>query len=406
MHFPSPPSLFLQTDSRPLLDALNNIDQPESMREEEQQLSTQEEETPETVQGGAIIPITSQLLPSKSSEVAPTTPEVASKSSYQTLPQQDQALPGRVPSLPPQVLRVKPHRPADVRSSERPHSSFIPSELKDKREEGSEIQVMSHDKRTTPNKAGMTEASSVQPSTAFASVVAFRSSSVQKEVRGETESMRGIKRPAPGSFHFSITAAKNRDVERPRSGSFVEVLEQTEARQRADDKPLSSTREKAELRDLQPRGGPIAVGKLRQEGALNKSSVLQWDKRDSLKKVEFVMPSTTVTTDASTAEGVEAESRQEAVEEAMEAQEVEEDEGKTAFGVKLRSTSQSMRLRFDASSNHSSKPAACEEQCDKQKRQETSDTASSVCKKMSTNTSCTPSTAGDLRLTGESEKSY
>ncbi|XP_070832821.1 CRACD-like protein isoform X2 [Chaetodon trifascialis] len=394
-------------DSSPLLNTLNNIDHLEPMREEEQQLSTQEEVTQETEQGGPIIPITFQPFPPKSSEVAATTPKAASTSTNQTLPQQDQPVPGRVPSVPPQALRVKPHRPLDVMSSERPHSCFIPSELKDKREEGSEIQVMSHDKRTTPNKVGMTEVSSDQPSTNFDSVVAFRSSSVQQEIQDETESMRGIKRPAPGSgsFHFSITAAKNRDGERPRSGIFAEVLEQTEARQRAVDKPFSSTREKAEPRDSQPRGGPFAVGRLRQEGALHKSSVLPWDKRDSLKKVELVMPAKNVTIDTDAAKGEEVESSQEPVEDAVEAQEVEEDEGKTAFGIKLRSTSQSMRLRFDASSKHSSKPAVCEEPCDKQKKQETSDNASYVCQ-LPTSISCTTSTSGNLLLMAPSGLSH
>ncbi|XP_076603896.1 uncharacterized protein cracdla isoform X2 [Chaetodon auriga] len=393
------------TDSSSLLNALNNIDHPEPMREEEEQLSTQEEVTRETEQGGPIIPITFQPLPPKSSEMAPTTPKTASTSTDQNLPQQDQTVPGRVPSVPPQAIRVKPHRPLDVMSSERPHSCFIPSELKDKREEGSEIQVMSHDKRTTPNKAGMTAVSSDQPSTTFGSVVASRSSSVQQEVQGETESMRGIKRPAPGSgsFHFSITAAKNRDVERPRSGSFAEVLEQTEARQRAEDKPFSSTREKA---DSQPRGGSFTVGRLRQEGAVHKSLVLPWDKRDDLKKVELVTPAKIVTTDADAAKEQEAESSQEPVEDAVEAQEVEEDEGKTAFGIKLRSTSQSMRLRFDASSKHSLKPAVYEEPCDKQKRQETSDSASYVCQKLPTSISCTTSTSGNLLLIAPSGFSH
>ncbi len=369
------------------------------MREEEQGLSTKEEATSETEQGDAIIPVSSQSLPSKSPEVASITQEAASKSFSLTFSQQDQALPGRVPSVPSQVLRVKPHRPADVMSSERPRSSFIQSELKDKREEDFEKQVMSHDKRNTLNKPEMTEVSSDQVSTAFGSVAAFRSSSVHQQVQGEAESTRGIKRPSPGSgsFHFSIATAKSR--ERPRSGSFVGVLGQTEARHRAEDKPFSNTREKEELRDLQPRGGPFAVGRLRQEGALHKSSALPWDRKDSLKKVESVTPSKNVTTDTGGAEREEGENSQEVVEEAVEAQEAEEEDGKTAFGIKLRSTSQSLRFRFDASFNQNPKPPVCEDQCDKQKRQEISNNASYMNKNL---IPCAPSTSGDLRLTGES----
>ncbi|KAF1382734.1 hypothetical protein PFLUV_G00146840 [Perca fluviatilis] len=348
-------------DSKSHLHTLNNTNHPESVREEERRLSTQEEVTLETEQGGAVTPIMSQRLPSKSPEVAPITSEAASKSSGLTFSQQDQALLGRLPSIPSQVLRVKPHRPADVMLRERPHSSFIQSELKDNREDF-EIQLMSHDNRNTLNKA---EVSSDHHSTPFGSV--------HQQVQGETESTRGIKRPTPGSgsFHFTLTTAKNRDGERPRSGSFVGVLGHTEARHKTvwetKDKPFSSTREKEEL-----RGGPFTVGRLRQEEAQHKSSVPPWDRRDSLKKMESVMtPSKNVSTDTGAAE-VE-ESSQVVVEEAVEAQEVEEDEGKKAFGVKLRSTSLSMRFRSDSSSNRNSKPPVYEEQCDKEKRLEIRD---------------------------------
>ncbi|XP_035531812.1 uncharacterized protein cracdla [Morone saxatilis] len=382
------------TDSRSHLNTLNNIDHPESAREEE--LSIQE--VVETETGGAVIPVTSQCLPSKSPEVALITPEAASKSSSLTSSQQDQALPGRGPSIASHVLRVKPHRPADVMSSERPHSSFIPSELKDKGDLGFEIPVMSHDKRNTLNKAEMTDGSSNQLSAPFSSVVALRSSST---VQGETEITRRLKRPAPGSgsFHFSINNAKNSDGERPRSGSFVGVLEQHEARHRTEEKPFSSMREKAELRDVQPRGVPFAVGRLRQDGAPHKSSVQPRERRDNLKEVESVTPSKNASADTGTVERAEVEGSQEVVEEAEEAQEAAEEEGKTAFGVKLRSTSLSMRSRSDASSNYNSKPPVCEEQSDKQKRQEISDNSSYTSKKVTTNISCTPSTAGGLQLT-------
>ncbi|XP_031725491.1 acrosomal protein KIAA1210 [Anarrhichthys ocellatus] len=344
----------------------NNINRPESVREETQHLSTREEQTLETEQGGVAIPITSQRLPSKSPEVAPITSEAVHKSSSQAVSQQDQALLGRVPFAPSQVLRVKPHRPADVRPSEQPHSSFIQSELKDNRDRDFEIQAMSLDKINTLNKAGLTDASCDQLSTNL------RSSSVQQQVQSETESTRGIRRPTPGSgsFHLSITA-KNQDGERPRSGSFVGVLEHIEATHTTvwgtEDKPPSSTREKEEL-----RGGPFAVGRLRQEGGPHKSSV-PWDRKDSLKQVESVTPSQNVTTDTSAAKVEELESNQEVVEEAVEAQEVEDDDGKTAFGVKLRSTSLAMRFRSDSSSTHSSKLPVCEEQCDKLKSQEIGD---------------------------------
>ncbi|XP_059199554.1 capping protein-inhibiting regulator of actin dynamics [Centropristis striata] len=289
-------------DSKSHLQTLNNINPPESVREEEQQLNTQEEVILETEQSPEVAAITSEVPKSSGLEAS----------------QQDQNLPGRMPSASTQVLRVKPPRPADAMPSERPHSSYISSEVKDKREDF-EIQVLSHDKRNTVNKAEV-------------------SSEPVQRLQGETNMIRGIKRPTTGagSFHFSITTAKNRDAERPRSGSFVGVLGPTEVKQRtvggAEDKPFT-------------------VGRLRQEGALHKSPVLPWDRKDSLK--------------------TETESSQEVVEEAAEAQEVEEDEGKTAFGVKLRSTSLSVRLRSEASTN--SKPPVSEEQCDNLKKQDIRD---------------------------------
>lgn len=334
-----------------------------------------------------VSPVTRQVLPAKLPEVSPVPPEETSQPSSSTLSHQDQALPGRGPSIPPQILRVKSQRAADAARGERPHSSFIPSELKNRKEEAFETPVFPDDKKNTISKVGMIEVSSSQVSSTTAPAMAVKSSSIQQQVQGEVGNTRGIKRPTPGSgsFHFSITTARSRDAERPRSGSFVGVLEQTEARSTTGEKTFSSMKEKVQPKDLQPEQGPLSVG------ALHKVSVPPWDGRESNRKVEAATSSTTIET--ATAKVEEAESSQEAVEEAVEAREVEEDEVKTAFGIKLRSTSQSFRLRADASSRQTPKPAVCGEQYDKQKREEISG-------KQSTNTSCTPSISEDLRLTG------
>ncbi|XP_026152325.1 acrosomal protein KIAA1210 [Mastacembelus armatus] len=374
------------TDSRSHSCTINNVDHSESVKEEEHQLGAQNEVTVETDQGDVNIPVISQCLPSKYQDHQITS-EAAPKSFSPPSSQQDD---GRLPSVASQVLRVKPHKPMDVTSNERPHSSFIESDLKDKRDEDFAM----HDKRNILKKTGWTADSSDQLTRAVGTV--------HQQLQGETESTKGIKRPSPGSgsFHFSITAAKTRDRERPRSGSFVGALEQAEARQKAvgrtEDKPFSSMKEKEELKDLQPRGGPFAIGKLRQEAPPPKSTVISWDKRDSLKKTETVTTSKHTTTDTSAAAGEEVESTQEVVEEAVEAQEAQEEEGKTAFGIKLRSTSQSKRFRSDASPTHHSKLLACEEQCDKQKRQEISENLSFASKKLQTTPS---STSGDVQLT-------
>ncbi|KAK5890119.1 hypothetical protein CesoFtcFv8_013681 [Champsocephalus esox] len=322
-------------DSESHLHALNNISHPESVREESPQLITEAEVTLE--KGEDIIPITSQLLPSKSPEVAPS--EAASKSPSPTISPKE--LPGKLPFVPSQVLRVKPNRSADVKPSERPHSSFIQSERRDSRED-LDIQLLSHDKRNT--------------------IISDQHPTVQQQLQSESQITRGIKRPTPGSgsFHFSITTAKNRGGERPRSGSFVENTEAQQKKDvRAEDKLCSSMKEKEELKG--------AVGRLRQEAGVHKSPVLPWERGDSLKKVESVTPSNTnVTTVTGAVKVEEVEGSQEVVEEALEAREVEDDEGKMAFGVKLRSR----KIQSDASS---STPPVCEEQVDRPKRPEIRD---------------------------------
>ncbi|KAM7407182.1 hypothetical protein PAMA_003084 [Pampus argenteus] len=369
------------------LHVMNNIDHPESMKEEEEQrFSANKEVTLEKEHGLANAPIISQQLPSKSPELVSITSEAAPKSSSHLFSQQDHVLPGRSHTTSSPELRVKPRRHGDVMTSERPHSSFIPSELKEKREDPgeSEIQVMSQK-----------EVSSDQCSVSSGSVVASESSSVYQQVQDEPENMIGLKRPAPGSgsFRFSVNVVKSRDGERLRSSSFVGVLEQVGIWQKTgggtEDTPPPSKREKEECKGLWPREDPISVGRLRQEGASHNKSSVQLDRKDSLKKEESVAPSKYVTSDAGALKGDDAESSLEMVEEAVE--------GKTPFGVKLRSTSQSVRLRSDTLSNHHSEPLLCEEQCDKQKTQEINDNAKYVLKQ---------STSGGLSLTDPSSSGF
>ncbi|XP_060944413.1 serine-rich adhesin for platelets [Limanda limanda] len=383
------------TDLRLRSQALNNIDHPDYVEEEEQRLCAPDKLSLETEQIEADTATIAQHLPTKSPEVAPIALEEAPKTSSLTSSQMDHAPPMRKPSISSQVLRPKPQRAVDVASTERPHSSFIESELKTTGEGDSEIQVMFHDKRNILKKIGVTEETSGQISSTSSSALLSRGSSIQQQVKDETESIRGIKRPAPGSgsFHFSITAAKKRDRERPRSGSFVGVLIEAEARHKSkggtEENRVAGLREKEELKER-------VVGRLKQEGSLLKGSGITWDKMDSLKKTEPVA-SVSKNAAADTSAKEEVESSQEDVEEAVEAQEeVQEEEGKTAFGVKLRSTSQSMRVRADPTPNHFSKPPVSEDQCDKQNRQEMSDNVGYVSKKPLI--SCPPSTSGDISM--------
>ncbi|XP_029696574.1 cancer-related regulator of actin dynamics isoform X2 [Takifugu rubripes] len=335
----------LTGESESHLPTQNNAERPESVQEED--VVAQETVLFDTDQKEEDQPVASQCLSTK----FPDEPNSPSKSS--SLTQQDQALLGGLPSAPPPVLRVKLQRPADNTDTRRPHSSFIPSELKNIREGMSEIPPVLCDKSNT-------ESSSKGPSE-------------------PAPSTREIKRPSPGSgsCHFSITTARYRDVERPRSGSFVGVLEQ--ARCRIENRTCSSMKEKPEFKELRQKGGPFPGG------APDKSSALLWDRRDSQQKMELASSFPSVTTEtAVAAEEEEEEEEEEAVrsqkmlKEAMEVQETGKDEVKTAFGVKLRCTSQSMRLR---SSNYITNPAALSaEQRDDPKSHmtEKSDTSSLV----------------------------
>nr|XP_061827900.1 capping protein-inhibiting regulator of actin dynamics-like [Nerophis lumbriciformis] len=302
---------------------------------------------------------TSQQFLPNSSKMDPLQTEAAPTSS--TLP--DQALPGRLSPISSRVLQVKLQRHGVGTSSERPHPSL---ELKGTSED-SGFQVKTHDKTSTLGKTGWTDIKDV--STSCGSTVA-KSSPVCLQDQAEADGIRGIKRPGSGSFHLSNTYAKSRTEVRPRSGSFVGFIGQARHKTGAENVAPSS---QEELKDPQPRQRPITVGRLRQE---QKSSVLPWE-RDNLKTVE----SATVPKTVGPSETAEAK------EDVQE--EEEKEEGKTVFGFKLRSTSNSMRFWSDGSSRRHSKMS--EEKSGALNTQEGGD-AIDVCKKGS---------VGDFTVTGE-----
>lgn len=353
------PLVSSQCKSESHLPTQNNVERPESVQEED--VVAQEKVLFDMDKKEEDQPVASQCLSAK----FPDEPNPPSKSS--SLTQQDQAVLGGLPSVPTPVLRVKFQRPADNTDTRRPHSSFIPSELKNIGEGMSEIPPVLCDKSNT-------ESSSEGPS----------------ELAPST---RVIKRPLPGlrSSHFSITTTRNRDVERPRSGSFVGVLEQ--ARCRIETRTCSSMKEKPEFKELRQKGGPFPGG------APVKSSAIPWDRRDSQKKMELASSFPSVTAETAMAaeeeeEEEEAECIQKMLKEAMEVQETGKDEVKTAFGVKLRCTSQSMRLRC---SNYTTKAAALS-------AEQRDDPKSHATKKSDSLVSWKPSTAKDHQVSGE--KSY
>ncbi|KAF7665714.1 hypothetical protein LDENG_00134720 [Lucifuga dentata] len=428
----------------PCLHTLNNINHPVSEEEKEQKLTVQEEITHfdstqilETGQGEANVTITSQCLPLKSPESAPTTsePKAAPKSSSPTFPHQDHPPPpGRAPSVSAQVLEVKSNRP--VISSEQ-----TPSNLKEERESPCDLDLKITPETGSLNKSRMDYIKSKEVSVPFSqvhtklgTVISFRSSSLRQQVQGQTEAT-GIKRPAPGSGSFHFNTAKAQDGERPRSSSFLGVLEHTGGKVKTgggvEDISLPSSMDQREkkvwieegikLRDVKPRGTPTAVGGLKEHGGLHKSSVLPWDRSDSLKRGDSAT-SKSVTTNTGALEGMEVVESQEVKKEA-ETEEVQEEEGKTTFGIKLRSTTLSKKMRSETDAAYSdfkiknhradidiltpptvpynfpSKSVVAEEQSDKRKRQEIGTNASYISNELPTNISCIPITSGELRET-------
>ncbi|XP_037095550.1 capping protein inhibiting regulator of actin dynamics [Syngnathus acus] len=259
----------------------------------------------------------------------------------------DRALPGRCSPVSSQELQAKLQRRALVVSSERAHPYSADSGIERKTHKKSEIISFS------------------QLSNSCASALSRSAICLQDEA--DVDSVRGLKRPGSGSFHSSITSAKSRIEDRPRSGSFVGVVGQAGSRHKVGgpvEDMMSSLRQRDERKDLQPGGRPFAVGKLRQE---QKSSGHPCERQDSAKNVEG-------------AKAVDAVPSQE-VEGVVVATKVEikvegEEEAKTMFGFKLRSTSNSMRFWSDGSSGRQSRKSSSEEPSVGLKSQESRDSDS------------------------------
>lgn len=301
-------------DPTGVISTLNNS---ETLKEEDGEPDIQEESEKRVVDLKPV-EMTSVLTETKQPESTSKTPDTESS-------QQDIAILGKMPTVTTQILRPKSHRPADVMP--RPHSSFIPSEVKGKSESSGNFDIQFL--RDTQNKTWATEMKtkivSADPKSASPGLT-LQSTVVLDEI----ERTAAIKRPLPGSgsFHLSVSASKRKEEEeRPRSGSFTGVREHAwikTGKKQVDTSPNISPKV-----DLKPSGVPLHVG--REETLAIK---------DSLRKVDSVRQSKNKVTDTDVAET---------------AKENEEEEGKTTFGIKLRSTSQSVRLRAEAASNECSR---------------------------------------------------
>ncbi|XP_061647773.1 capping protein-inhibiting regulator of actin dynamics isoform X2 [Phyllopteryx taeniolatus] len=232
----------------------------------------------------------------------------------------DHALPGRLSPVSSQELQ----RRAVVTSSEGPRPYFEAKRTTDSSGDPG-IQVKSLDE---------------------SDIVSSRASAVSKyshvrpQDEAEVDGVRGLKRPGSGSFHFSMTSVKSRIEDRPRSGSFVG---QTGSRHKAVEDIRSSLRQREERQDPQPGERASVVGRLTQ------GSGPPWERRDSVKQAESAKIGDDVPSG-------QAESSREVTWEAVVATkaQVRDEERKTMFGFKLRSTSNSVRFWSDGSSGRQS----------------------------------------------------
>lgn len=315
------------TDSSVVISDLTNSG---TLKVEDGQPDIQEEPEKEIV---ALKPIEITSMISE-----PTKPEPIYKTHDTVSSLQDIATVTKIPAVTSQILRPKSHRPADA--IPRPHSSFIPSEVKGTCESSGNLTVQFL--RETQNKSWATDVKSKTLSTDPKSVgpgLPLRST-----VPDEIKRTSVIKRPFPGSgsFHLSASASKRKEEEgRPRSGSFTEHDWIKTGEKQVD---TSSTNISPKW-DLKPSGAPLNLGREKT-----------WEIKDNLRKVDSGKETKNKIID--TGDDDDA------------AKEVLEEERKNTFGIKLRSTSQSVRLRAEVASNEHSRSEVAEE-----KKQDTSNNA-------------------------------
>ncbi|CAL9690026.1 unnamed protein product [Knipowitschia caucasica] len=261
-------------------------------------------------------------------------PETPLKASSFVSPQKDEPILGKIPTVSTQILRPKAPKPADAPL--RPHSSFIPSESKGKSHSSEQFDINLF--KDTQNKAGNVKAQTT-PSEQLS-----LSPGVILRAKVELDKTSAIKRPLPGSGSFHLSASKRREEEdRPRSGSFTGVREHW---MKTEEKRLGTGSNIEPKVDVKPDGVALMVGRGET-----------WMIKDKLRKVELVREVQSKVTDTG--------------DHAAAVKEEDKEEATTTFGVKLRSTSQSVRLRPETTSNECLKSAVMEEE---QLKQDSSDT--------------------------------
>uniref|UniRef100_A0A3B4BUU7 DUF4592 domain-containing protein n=1 Tax=Pygocentrus nattereri TaxID=42514 RepID=A0A3B4BUU7_PYGNA len=181
------------------------------------------------------------------------------------------------------------------------------------------------------------------------------------EVQLQKESVNW-QRPISGSFHFSVSSAKSH--ERQRTGSFTGGVAQAGAKREPAPPPISSINLKTQdhLRSVQVRTAgkdPFCITESQRNERAASSPAVPTKLRDPTATVSTGQEQGDSRGSETQETGVEAteEEVQEGVEEADEAgedlkgnevnEEGKEEEERNAFGVKLRTTSLSLKLRAD-----------------------------------------------------------
>ncbi|CAL8322688.1 unnamed protein product [Merluccius merluccius] len=277
--------------------------------------------------------------------------------------------------ITPQLLGAKFHQPIDQNYRQPPASSCVMTkEDKIDRLADIEIQAASRVKSNDFNSTGLmgknpdSEHNSQEVSvssllSSFGSGGSFRSCSVNQHGQAQRIA-EATQRQGQGSGSFHFSSVKRQDGERPRSSSFVGPGEHAVTRVKAGSETSVKSfisnvnqsqghefqrnrQEEEHLGDVQKQRGAFVVGIAKDGEVKDKGAFFPWERRETLKKEESAQPAKQATIMTGIVAGVEGS--QKGAEEAVDAKEDQEEQGTAAFGVKLRSTSLSLRYRTEGS---------------------------------------------------------
>uniref|UniRef100_A0A4W5LV03 Cracd like a n=1 Tax=Hucho hucho TaxID=62062 RepID=A0A4W5LV03_9TELE len=362
------------TESRPRSECLNNFNRP----------LTEEEEGPaitgartrlfchstlvlKAQQGGSTTPTAPpELTPIKSSsteaEGSPKKPTLPCKPSPQEHPHPGVPVVSRAP-VTRQLPGAKQPQPSSVTTVQdlryTPQQQTLKQSLGDpKPPDPSQTKREVLRKSGVPDSTPSTEGSpkdepllAARPTASLASVVTLRTSSLwsKTEARaggqsttqphagqedpGQAEPMStgGAPKPGSGPFLFSINSAKGRETPRMGSGGVLVVVEQAGA---------------GAKREGREEGTEV---KLTPSNASQRGQEQQRGRRERDKPKEEEL--TSIDMGGKVSEGEEENG--EGVEDAVEAKEETEEDGKITFGVNLRSISLSPRVQAEAATSQS-----------------------------------------------------